>query len=38
MSDFFIKKFISVKNSYFSLNSCDFKPGVTHPFLQTQIY
>ncbi len=38
MSDFFINKFVSVKNSYFSLNACGFKPGGVNPFLQAQIY
>jgi hypothetical protein len=38
MSDFFISKFVSVKNSYFSLNACGFKPGGENPFLQAQIY
>jgi hypothetical protein len=38
MSDFFINKFVSVKNSYFSFNACGFKPGGVNPFLQAQIY
>jgi hypothetical protein len=38
MSDFFINKFISVKNSYFSLNAFGFKPGGVNPFLQANVY
>ena len=38
MSDFFLNKFSSVKNSYFSLNSYGFKPGGVNPFLQSYVY
>ena len=37
-SNFFIKKFQCVTNSYFALNSFGFKPGGINPFLQSFIY
>ena len=37
-SNFFINKFQSVSNSYFSLNSFGFKPGGINPFLQSFVY
>ena len=39
MSKFFIDKFSSVRNSFFSLNAFGFKPGGgVSPFLQAYIY
>jgi hypothetical protein len=38
MSNFFIEKFIKVKNSYFSLNAFGFKPGGISPFTQAYVY
>ncbi len=38
MSNFFVEKFIKVKNSYFSLNAFGFKPGGVCPFTQAYIY
>ena len=38
MSELFFNKFNSVKNSYYSLNACRFKPGGVNPFLQALIY
>ena len=37
-SNFFINKFQSVSNSYFSLNSFGFKPGGINPFFQSFVY
>jgi hypothetical protein len=37
-SNFFINKFQSVSNSYFSLNSFGFKPAGINPFLQSFVY
>ena len=37
-SDFFIDKFKTVSNSFFSLNSFGFKPCGINPFLQSFIY
>ena len=37
-NDFFLKKFLSVTNSFFSLNSFGFKPCGINPFLQSQVY
>ena len=38
MSEFFLSKFQSVKNSYFSLNAFGFRPGGINPFLQARVY
>jgi hypothetical protein len=38
MSNFFVEKFIKVKNSYFSLNAFGFKPCGVSPFTQAYIY
>ena len=38
MSSFFIDKFQSVKNSFFSLNSFGFRSNGVNPFLQTFVY
>ncbi len=38
MPEFFFNKFNSVKNSYYSLNACGFKPGGVNPFLQAFVY
>jgi hypothetical protein len=37
-SDFFIGKFLTVFNAFFSLNSFGFKQGGINPFLQSFIY